>query len=63
MHEVYDLAKNKKYEKFWASVSQSTLETILDIKALLSDDLIRNTFDYCENNIQANGSIKKVVNQ
>ena len=63
VHEVYDLAKNKKYDKFWASVSQSTLETILDIKALLSDDLIRNTFDYCEKNIQANGSIKKVVNQ
>ena len=63
LHEVYDLAKNKKYDKFWSSVSQSTLETILDIKALLSDDLIRNTFDYCENNIQANGSIKKVVNQ
>ena len=63
LHELYDLAKNKKYEKFWSSVSQSTLETILDIKALLSDDLIRNTFDYCENNNQANGSIKKVVNQ
>ena len=63
LHEVYDLAKNKKYEKFWSSVSQSTLETILDIKALLSDDLIRNTFKHCENNIQANGSIKKVVNQ
>ena len=63
LHEVYDLAKNKKYEKFWSSVSQSTLETILDIKALLSDDLIRNTFKHCENNLQANGSIKKVVNQ
>tara|TARA_R100001082_G_C4340494_1_gene149903 strand:+ start:374 stop:1183 length:810 start_codon:yes stop_codon:yes gene_type:complete len=63
LHEVYDLAQKKKYEQFWSSVSQSTLETILDIKALLSDDLIRNTFDYCENNIQANGSIKKVVNQ
>tara|TARA_R100000329_G_scaffold149596_1_gene140533 strand:+ start:82 stop:894 length:813 start_codon:yes stop_codon:yes gene_type:complete len=63
LHEVYDLAKNKEYEKFWSSVSQSTLETILDIKALLSDDLIRNTFKHCENNIQANGSIKKVINQ
>ena len=63
LHEVYDLAKNKDYEKFWSSMSQSTLETILDIKALLSDDLIRNAFKHCENNIQANGSIKKVVNQ
>ena len=63
LHEVYDLDKNKNYEKFWSSMSQSTLETILDIKALLSDDLVRNTFDYCEKNIQANGSIKKVVNQ
>ena len=63
LHEVYDLAKNKDYEKFWSSMSQSTLETILDIKALLSDDLIRNAFKHCYNNIQANGSIKKVVNQ
>jgi len=63
LHEVYDLAKMKNYEKFWSTMSQSTLETILDIKALLSDDLIRNTFDYCEKNMQANGSIKKVVNQ
>jgi hypothetical protein len=63
LEEVYNLAKNKKYEKFFSIMSQSTLETILDIQALLSDGLIRKTFDYCENNIQANGNIKKVVNQ
>ena len=40
-------------------MSNETLEIILDIKALLSDDVIRNAWAYCEKNLQANGSIKK----
>ena len=46
-------------DKFYSKMSNETLEIILDIKALLSDDVIRNTWAYCEKNLQANGSIKK----
>ena len=63
LQEVWDLSNNKNYDKFYSKMSQSTLETILDIKALLSDDTIKGGWDYCEKNLQANGSIKKVVNK
>jgi len=59
LHKVYDLAKNKKYEKFWSVMSEDTLETILNIGTLISDNTIRNAYDYCEKNQQTNGSIKK----
>ena len=59
LHKVYDLAKNKKYEKFWSVMSEDILETILNIGTLISDNTIRNAYDYCEKNQQTNGSIKK----
>ncbi len=59
IQEVYSLAENKNYDKFYSKMSNETLEIILDIKALLSDDVIRNAWAYCEKNLQANGSIKK----
>ena len=59
LHKVYDLAKNKKYEKFWSVMSEDILETILNIGTLISDNTIRNAFEYCEKNQQTNGSIKK----
>ena len=59
IQEIYNLAENKNYDKFYSKMSNETLEIILDIKALLSDDVIRNTWAYCEKNLQANGSIKK----
>jgi len=59
LHKVYDLAKNKKYEKFWSIMSEDSLETMLNIGSLISDNVIRNAFEYCEKNQQANGSIKK----
>ena len=59
IQEIYNLAEDKNYDKFYSKMSNETLEIILDIKALLSDDVIRNTWAYCEKNLQANGSIKK----
>ena len=59
LHKVYDLAKNKKYEKFWSVMSEDTLETILNIGSLISDNTIRDAYKYCETNQQTNGSIKK----
>lgn len=59
LHKVYDLAKNKKYEKFWSVMSEDILETILNIGTLISDNTIRNAYQYCEKNQQANGNIKK----
>jgi hypothetical protein len=44
-------------------MSEDALSTILDIKVMLSSDLIRNTYKYCEDNLEVNGSIKKAVNQ
>ena len=41
------------------SLKLKSLQQKVDIKALLSDDVIRNTWAYCEKNLQANGSIKK----
>ena len=38
LHKVYDLAKNKKYEKFWSVISEDTLETILNIGSLISEN-------------------------
>ena len=40
-------------------ISESSLQTILNVGSLISDNKIRDTFKYCENNLQANGSIKK----
>ena len=51
--------KWKNYEKFYSNISESSLETILNVGSLISDNKIRDTFKYCENNLQANGSIKK----
>ena len=59
LHKVYDLAKNKKYEKFWSVMSEDILETILNIGTLISDNTIRDAYKYCEKNQQANGNIKK----
>ena len=56
---VNELAKNKKYEEFYSAMSEDALATILDIKVVLSSELIRNTYKYCEENLQPNGSIKK----
>ena len=39
-------------------MSNETLEIVLDIQALISDDVIRDAWEYCEKNLQANGSIK-----
>ena len=63
LHKVYELAKNKKYEQFYSLMSEDALATILDIKVMLSSDLIRTTYKYCEENLEVNGDIKKVVNQ
>ena len=63
LHRVYELAKNKKYEQFYSLMSEDALATILDIKVMLSSDLIRTTYKYCEENLEVNGDIKKVVNQ
>jgi hypothetical protein len=63
LHKIYELAKNKKYEQFFSLMSEDALSTILDIKVMLSSDLIRNTYKYCEDNLEVNGSIKKAVNQ
>ena len=59
LHKVYDLAKNKKYEKFWSVMSEDILETILNIGTLISDNTIRDAYKYCEKNQQVNGNIKK----
>lgn len=59
LHKVYDLAKNKKYEKFWSVMSEDTLETILNIGSLISDNTIRDAYEYCEKNQQTNGNIKR----
>ena len=59
IQEAYNLAEDESYDKFYSKMSNETLEIILDIKALLSDDVIRNAWAYCEKNLQANGSIKK----
>ncbi len=56
---VVELAKNKKYEEFYSAMSEDALATILDIKVLLSSELIRNTYKHCEENLQVNGKIKK----
>jgi len=63
LHKIYELAKNKKYEQFYSLMSEEALATILDIKVMLSSDLIRTTYKYCEDNLEVNGNIKKVVNQ
>ena len=63
LHKVYELAKNKKYEQFYSLMSEDALATILDIKVMLSSDLIRTTYKYCEDNLEVSGNIKKVVNQ
>ena len=63
LHRVYTLAKNKKYNDFYSAMSEDALATILDIKVMLSSDLIRTTYKYCEENLEVNGNIKKVVNQ
>jgi hypothetical protein len=60
---VIELAKNKKYEQFFSLLSEQAIEDILNIKQLLSSELVRNTYDYCEQNLQIDGSIKKAVNQ
>ena len=59
LHKIIELAKNKKYEDFYSLMSEDALSTILDIKVMLNNDLIRNTYEYCENNLEVNGSIKK----
>jgi hypothetical protein len=59
VQELWNLADEKSYDNFYSKMSNETLEIILDIQALLSDDVIRNTWAYCEKNLQANGSIKK----
>lgn len=56
---VSELARNKKYEEFYSAMSEDALATILDIKVLLSSELIRNTYKHCEDNLQVDGSIKK----
>ena len=63
LHRVIELAKKQKYEDFYSLMSEEALSTILDIKVMLSNDLIRTTYKYCEENLEVNGNIKKVVNQ
>jgi hypothetical protein len=63
LSHVIELAKNKKYEQFFSLLSEQAIEDILNIKQLLSSELVRNTYDYCEQNLQIDGSIKKAVNQ
>ena len=58
LHKVYDFAKNKKYDKFWSVIGEDTLETILNIGALISDNTIRDAYKYCETNQQVDGNIK-----
>ena len=59
LNKVILLAKNKKYEEFYSLMSEDALATILDIQVMLSNTLIRDTFEYCEDNMEVNGSIKK----
>ena len=59
LHKVYDFAKNKKYDKFWSVMGEDTLETILNIGSLISDNTIRDAYKYCEKNQQVDGNIKK----
>ena len=63
LEHVVDLAKNKRYEQFFSLLSESAIADILNIKQLLSSELIRDTYAYCENNLAIDGSIKKAVNQ
>ena len=63
LHRVIELAKKQKYEEFFSLMSEEALSTILDIKVMLNNDLIRTTYKYCEDNLEVNGNIKKVVNQ
>ena len=63
LNHITDLAINKKYEQFFSLMSESCIDDIVNIKTLLSSELIRNTYAYCELNLQVNGSIKKAVNQ
>ena len=63
LHRVIELAKKQKYEDFYSLMSEEALSTILDIKVMLNNDLIRTTYKYCEENLEVNGNIKKVVNQ
>ena len=60
---VYDLAKNKKYEQFFSLMSEQCIDDIINIKTLLSSELIRDAYKHCEENLQVDGSIKKAVNQ
>mgnify|MGYP003651478991 FL=1 len=59
LNKIILLAKNKKYEEFYSLMSEDALATILDIQVMLSNTLIRDTFEYCEDNMQVNGDIKK----
>jgi hypothetical protein len=63
LSHIYDLAKNKKYTDFFSLMSEQCIDDIINIKTLLSSELIRNTYAYCEENLQVDGSIKKAVNQ
>jgi hypothetical protein len=60
---IIELAKNKKYEQFFSLLSEQCIDDIINIKTLLSSELVRNTYAYCEENLQVDGSIKKAVNQ
>ena len=60
---VYDLAKNKRYADFFSLMSEQAIDDIINIKVLLSSELIRDTYKHCEENLQVDGSIKKAVNQ
>ena len=60
---IYDLAKNKKYEQFFSLMSEQCIDDIINIKTLLSSELIRDAYKHCEENLQVDGSIKKAVNQ
>ena len=59
LQELWNLAHDKSYDSFYSKMSNETLEIVLDIQALISDDVIRDAWKYCEKNLQANGSIKK----
>ena len=63
LNHITDLAINKKYEQFFSLMSESCIDDIVNIKTLLSSELIRDTYAYCELNLQVDGSIKKAVNQ
>ena len=45
LHKLWNWANEKNYEKFYSNISESSLETILNVGSLISDNKIIDTFN------------------